>query len=99
MLKKICFLNEREINEPRKDQYRYFVSPSVTYKPFFMKCFDVTSEYVLISGYPRCDLMFQPNDFLEKLKIDKDNKNLFFLCLPSECPKGVFTKMLRKRVA
>lgn len=88
MLKKICFLNEREINEPRKDQYRYFVSPSVTYKPFFMKCFDVTSEYVLISGYPRCDLMFQPNDFLEKLKIDKDNEKLVLFMPTFRVPKG-----------
>lgn len=64
-----------------------------------MKCFDVTSEYVLISGYPRCDLMFQPNDFLEKLKIDKDNKKLVLFMPTFRVPKGGIYKDAEERVA
>lgn len=88
MLKKICFLNEREMNLPRKDQYRYFVSPSVIYQPFFMKCFDVTSEHILISGYPRSDLMFQPNNFLQMLNIEKGNNKLVLFMPTFRVPQG-----------
>lgn len=71
MLKRICAMNEREKNQPRKDQYRYFVSSSKFYVDFFCKSFLCKSEQVLISGYPRNDFLFQDTNILSGLGIDK----------------------------
>lgn len=83
MLKRICAMNEREKNQPQKDQYRYFVSPSHFYDKFFCKSFLCKPEQVLTCGYPRNDLLFQDTDILQMLGIDRHEYNKIIIYMPT----------------
>ena len=83
MLKRICAMNEREKNQPRKDQYRYFVSPSKFYDEFFCKSFLCQPDQVLTCGYPRNDFLFQDTAILSGLGIDKSKYKKMVVYMPT----------------
>lgn len=76
MLKRICGMNDREKTEPKKDQFRFFISPSSYYVDFFCQSFLCDKRAVLVTGYPRNDMLFQKTNILEKLDIDKRGKKI-----------------------
>lgn len=83
MLKRICAMNEREKNQLRKDQYRYFVSPSRFYDEYFRKSFLCKPEQVLTCGYPRNDFLFQDTDILHALGIDQLKYKKLIVYMPT----------------
>ena len=83
MLKRICAMNEREKSQPRKDQYRFFVSPSKFYNEFFCKSFLCSPEQVLTCGYPRNDFLFQETNILTDLGIDRDDYSKIIVYMPT----------------
>lgn len=83
MLKRICAMNEREKNMPRKDQYRFFISPSVFYIEYFCRSFLCKRENVLVTGYPRNDYLFQETDILNKLHIDLTRGQKLIVYMPT----------------
>ncbi len=83
MLKRICAMNEREKNQPKKDQYRYFVSPSVFYNEYFCKSFLCKPEQVLACGYPRNDFLYQDTDILYELGIDSLKYKKMIVYMPT----------------
>ena len=89
MLKRICAMNEREKNQPRKDQYRYFVSPSTFYNDYFCKSFLCSPEQVLTCGYPRNDFLFQDTSILSAVGIDKSKYKKIIVYMPTfRIPEG-----------
>lgn len=82
MLKRICAMNEREKNMPRKKQFRYFISPSSFYVNFYCKSFLCKPKDILTCGYPRNDFLFQETDILKRLSIIND-KNKLIVYMPT----------------
>lgn len=83
MLKRICAMNEREKNQPRKDQYRYFVSPSKWYIDIFCKSFLCQPKDVIVSGYPRNDFLFQDTGILKALGINRNVYSKIIVYMPT----------------
>lgn len=83
MLKRICAMNEREKNQPRKDQYRFFVSPSKFYNEYFCKSFLCKPEQVLTCGYPRNDFLFQKTNILADLGIEHGEYSKIIVYMPT----------------
>lgn len=83
MLKRICAMNEREKNGPKKDQYRYFISPSKYYNDIFCKSFLCRSKDVLTCGYPRNDALFQPTDILNSLGLNSRSWKKLIVYMPT----------------
>lgn len=83
MLKRICAMNEREMNQPRKDQYRYFVSPSNYYVQYFCKSFLCNKAQVLVTGYPRNDFLYEETDILSSLNINREVFNKIIVYMPT----------------
>ncbi len=83
MLKRICAMNEREKNQPKKDQFRYFVAPSEFYVDFFCKSFLCGREQVLVTGYPRIDFLLQESDVLLSLGIKRTEFDKIIVYMPT----------------
>lgn len=83
MLKRICAMNEREKDQPKKDQFRYFVAPSEFYVDFFCKSFLCGREQVLVTGYPRIDFLLQESDVLSSLGIKRTEFDKIIVYMPT----------------
>lgn len=83
MLKRICAMNEREKDQPRKDQYRYFITPSRFYEDIFQKCFLCKDKQMLTCGYPRNDFLFKNTNILDQLGIDKKRYDKIIVYMPT----------------
>lgn len=83
MLKRICGMNEREKEQGKKKQFRYFVSPSKYYVQYFCKSFLCTEREVLTCGYPRNDFLFEETDVLDKLGINRSSYEKIIVYMPT----------------
>lgn len=83
MLKRICGMNEREKEQGKKKQFRFFVSPSHYYVQYFCKSFFCSEREVLTCGYPRNDFLFEDTDVLDKLRIKRSSYEKIIVYLPT----------------
>lgn len=83
MLKRIGAMNERDKNQARKKQFRYYVSPSQYYNQYFCKSFLCSEKDVLTCGYPRNDFLFKDTDVLEKLGINRHSYDKIIVYMPT----------------
>ncbi len=67
-LKALGRLHKDNIEMPKS---AYTIATSKLFEGIMAKVFDMPKKSVLISGQPRCDLMYDKSDCLEKLGVDK----------------------------
>lgn len=60
-----------------------FTAPSDFYVGVFAEAFGRKEEDILLLGYPRCDLLFQQNDALAKLGIEKRDNTKIIVYMPT----------------
>ena len=81
-LKKIA-----RLQNPNKIYFLYncrcFISPSTFYQGIIANCFGHKKNEVIITGYPRNDLLFKPSNILGLLNIKKDEDIKLILYMPT----------------
>ncbi len=65
------------------DNASFVLSTSTYYIPILSKCFNKPNECILPTGYPRNDWLFTKSDVLNKLQINKKEKEKIILYLPT----------------
>ena len=63
--------------------FTYVLSPSHGFDAVIMESFEAQNAQLLHCGYPRNDLLFEENDALMKLQIDKDSYQHVILWMPT----------------
>jgi CDP-glycerol glycerophosphotransferase (TagB/SpsB family) len=81
-LKRIVLLNPVEKAKPYNN-FTKIITASPSYVKIMSQCFGCQSEQVLVSGYPRNDLLFQESEILDILGIEKDSFNKIVIYLPT----------------
>lgn len=80
--KKICLLqNSSNIYYLRN--CTFFTAASDYAKGIYINAFGRAVDDILVTGYPRCDLLFQESDSLIKLGIEKSDSDRLILYLPT----------------
>ncbi|MEG0693460.1 MAG: CDP-glycerol glycerophosphotransferase family protein, partial [Oscillospiraceae bacterium] len=46
-------------------------------------CFKITKDNIKVTGYPRCDILFEPTNALDKLSVDKSKWKKVILWMPT----------------
>lgn len=70
-------------NDYYLEQAWKFTAPSDFYVGVYAQAFGRKAKDVLLSGYPRCDLLFQSNDSLKKAGIELKNDTKIVVYMPT----------------
>lgn len=81
-LKKFCRMQNSD-NDYYLEQAWKFTAPSDFYVGVFAQAFGRKKEEILLLGYPRCDLLFQPNDSLNRIGIELKNNTKIVVYMPT----------------
>lgn len=90
-LKKIANM-QSEDNHNYLNNSSYILSTSKYYVPIFQKCFGKEEGEILPLGIPRNDLLFQDNDSLNKLGIEKRKNEKLIIYLPTFRKTSIYDK-------
>lgn len=81
-LKKFSQIQSSE-NVNYLEQAWKFTAPSVFYVGVFAQAFGRKESDILLLGYPRCDLLFQPTDSLVRVGIEQKNDTKIVVYMPT----------------
>lgn len=82
-LKKICRLQDPVKNKYYLNNVNFFIAPSSTYEEVYFQTFGAKWRQILHCGYPRCDQLFNQNDYLKKLCINRSDFKKIIIYLPT----------------
>lgn len=68
---------------PSSTNSNYVISTSQLYKRIMAEAFAVDERFVIITGQPRCDLLFEPTDWFDSVGIDPSKYNSIGVWLPT----------------
>lgn len=80
-LKHLGASEERGI--PCATNFNFVIASSTFFQPIMAEAFATTSDKVLITGQPRCDLLFEPTDWFDKAGIDPSKYSKVGIWLPT----------------
>lgn len=81
-LKRICQMKNPDDIYYQQQVWR-FIAPSDFYVDIYAKSFGRDKSEVLLTGYPRCDLLFEHKPVLEKLGLNQSNQSKIVLYMPT----------------
>lgn len=64
-------------------RFDYLISPSVFVSDILKECFVVSTSKIILTGYPRNDMMFDKTDTVKRLGIDHEGYDKIILWMPT----------------
>lgn len=68
---------------PSSTNFNYVISTSKLYQKIMAEAFATTKDRVLVTGQPRCDLLFEPTDWFDSVGIITSKYNRIGIWLPT----------------
>lgn len=79
-------------SQPCSTNYNYVIASSKMYQGFMAESFAASLNQVIITGQPRCDLLFEPTEWFEAKGIDRSKYSRIGIWMPT------FRKSIRGEV-
>lgn len=76
-------LKHMDYKQTGKQPFSFLLSASKWCTTALCDCFHISEDMIKVMGYPRCDQLFEDNDSLERLEIDKNNNKKIILWMPT----------------